>query len=61
MKKYYQNKVAVVTGVASGIGLALSELILSSGAKIVEVIDIPRSRGRAQPGVLTIRAEIRRK
>ena len=29
MNAYYENKVAVVTGAASGIGLALSELILS--------------------------------
>lgn len=30
-KKYYQNKVAVVTGGASGIGLALCEAMLASG------------------------------
>ena len=30
-KKYYENKVAVVTGGASGIGLALCEAMLASG------------------------------
>jgi NAD(P)-dependent dehydrogenase (short-subunit alcohol dehydrogenase family) len=35
MSEYYENKVAVVTGAASGIGLALSELLLSFGAKAV--------------------------
>jgi len=33
MKEYYENKVAVVTGGASGIGLALCEMLLSFGAK----------------------------
>ena len=33
MNEYYKNKVAVVTGGTSGIGLALCELLLSFGAK----------------------------
>ena len=37
---YYQNKVAVVTGGASGIGLALAEMMLSYGAKQVVLVDI---------------------
>jgi NAD(P)-dependent dehydrogenase (short-subunit alcohol dehydrogenase family) len=32
---YYQNKVAVVTGAASGIGLALSEALLRGGATVL--------------------------
>lgn len=36
---YYRNKVAVVTGGASGIGLALAETMLSYGAKQVVLAD----------------------
>jgi NAD(P)-dependent dehydrogenase (short-subunit alcohol dehydrogenase family) len=38
--KYYQNKVAVVTGGASGIGLALTETMLSYGAKQAVLADV---------------------
>ncbi len=37
---YYRDKVAVVTGAASGIGLALTETMLSYGAKGVVLADI---------------------
>jgi NAD(P)-dependent dehydrogenase (short-subunit alcohol dehydrogenase family) len=40
MKKYYENKVAAVTGGASGIGLALVEGMLGMGAKAVTIADI---------------------
>lgn len=40
MKEYYENKVAVVTGGASGIGLALAEMMLSLGAKAVIMADL---------------------
>ena len=40
MKECYENKVAVVTGGASGIGLALCEMLLSFGAKAVVMADI---------------------
>lgn len=38
--EYYRDKVAVVTGGASGVGLALAEAMLSYGAKQV----VPASR-----------------
>lgn len=39
MGEYYKDKVAVVTGAASGIGLALAETVLSYGAKKVVLAD----------------------
>jgi NAD(P)-dependent dehydrogenase (short-subunit alcohol dehydrogenase family) len=38
--EYYRNKVAVVTGAASGIGLALAEMMLSYGAERVVLADV---------------------
>jgi len=38
--EYFKDKVAVVTGAASGIGLALAETMLSYGAKQVVLVDI---------------------
>ncbi|KUK44496.1 MAG: SDR family oxidoreductase [Methanothrix sp.] len=43
-KKYYENKVAVVTGGASGIGLALCEAMLAFGAKKVVLADINKEK-----------------
>jgi NAD(P)-dependent dehydrogenase (short-subunit alcohol dehydrogenase family) len=40
VNEYYENKVAVITGGASGIGLALSELLLSFDAKAVVLADL---------------------
>ena len=40
MHLYYAGKVAVVTGAASGIGLALGEGLLCHGAKIVVLADL---------------------
>lgn len=40
MKEYYMDKVAAVTGGASGIGLALVEAMLEIGAKAVTMADI---------------------
>ncbi len=40
MKGYFEKKVAVVTGAASGIGLGLTEEMLSRGAKAVFMADI---------------------
>jgi len=42
MKEYYENKVAAVTGGASGIGLALVEGMLEMGAKAVTIADISK-------------------
>jgi NAD(P)-dependent dehydrogenase (short-subunit alcohol dehydrogenase family) len=38
--EYYRDKVAVVTGAASGIGLALAETMLSYGAEKVVLADV---------------------
>ncbi len=38
--EYYKDKVAVVTGAASGIGLALVETMLAYGAKKVVLADV---------------------
>jgi NAD(P)-dependent dehydrogenase (short-subunit alcohol dehydrogenase family) len=40
MKEYYTNKVAVITGGASGIGLALVEMLLSLDGKAIIIVDI---------------------
>lgn len=40
MEEYYKNKVAVVTGGASGIGLALCEMLLRFDAKAVVMADV---------------------
>ena len=40
MKEYYENKVAVVTGGASGIGLALCEMLLSFDVKSIVMADL---------------------
>ena len=40
MKAYFENKVAVVTGGASGIGLALCEELLALGAVAVIPADL---------------------
>ncbi|MFB3765136.1 MAG: SDR family NAD(P)-dependent oxidoreductase [Methanotrichaceae archaeon] len=42
--KYYENKVAVVTGGASGIGLALCKAMLAFGADKVVLADINKER-----------------
>ena len=38
--EYYRDKVAVVTGGASGVGLALAETMLSYGARRVVLADV---------------------
>jgi NAD(P)-dependent dehydrogenase (short-subunit alcohol dehydrogenase family) len=40
MSEYFENKVAVVTGAASGIGLGLTEHLLARGAKAVFMGDV---------------------
>ena len=49
---YYRDKVAVVTGAASGIGLALAETMLSYGAKRVILVDINEANLTRETGRL---------
>ena len=67
MKEYFENKVAVVTGGASGIGLALCEELLALGAKAVVSADLNAEKLHAEcarleaayPGkVLGVRTDI---
>ncbi|HNV36873.1 MAG TPA: SDR family oxidoreductase [Rectinema sp.] len=46
--KYYENKVAVVTGAASGIGLALCELLLEYGARTIVMADLNGEKLKAE-------------
>jgi len=48
MKEYYENKVAVVTGGASGIGLALCEMLLFLGARTVILADLNVDKLKAE-------------
>ncbi len=48
MKEDYESKVAVVTGGASGIGLALCEVMLSFGAKAVILADLNAEKLRTE-------------
>lgn len=50
--EYYQNKVAVVTGGASGIGLALAETVLSYGAERVVLADFNETNLNRETGRL---------
>jgi NAD(P)-dependent dehydrogenase (short-subunit alcohol dehydrogenase family) len=40
ISEYYQDKVAVITGGASGVGLALAETLLTYGAKRIVLGDV---------------------
>jgi NAD(P)-dependent dehydrogenase (short-subunit alcohol dehydrogenase family) len=48
MNEYYASKVAVVTGGASGIGLALCEQLLSLGAQAVLLADLNAEKLKAE-------------
>lgn len=67
VKEHFADKVAVVTGGASGIGLALGEELLALGAKAVVLADLNESKlntectrlGTAYPGkVLGVRTDV---
>lgn len=67
MKEYFENKVAVITGGASGIGLALCEELLALGAKAVVPADLNEEKLKmecarleaAYPGrVLGVRTDV---
>ncbi len=48
MQEYYENKVALVTGAASGIGLALCEALLAMNAKAVVMADLNQEKLAAE-------------
>ena len=53
-----KDKVAIVTGAASGIGRATTELLHARGAKVVAEDINPGVEGLARPGVATLVADI---
>ena len=52
-----ENKVAIITGGASGIGLAACERFLEAGAKVI-LADFNEEEGRKQAEVLQSKGEI---
>lgn len=54
MKEYYANKIAVVTGGASGIGLALCEAILALEARGVVIADVNAEKLKAESTRLAV-------
>ena len=52
MSEYFENKVAVVTGAASGIGLGLTEHLLARGAKAVFMGDVKEENLTKESGRL---------
>ena len=47
MSEYFENKVAAVTGAASGLGLGITEELLKRGADAVFMGDFNEEIGRA--------------
>ena len=54
----FAGKVAIVTGAASGIGLATTELLYAQGASVIAVGHGPNVEALARPGIVPLIADV---
>ncbi len=54
----FNGKVAIVTGAASGIGLATTELLHARGAKVIAVGRSSNVEKLARPGIVPLVADV---